>query len=201
MTRPYTVLGRSADREVWLARRKAMLTASDIAAVAGLNDYVSREDILAEKLGQREVTENENMFWGSQLETAIGRGWCELERRRGGWAGFRSSGVLLASRERPWLGATLDGLGYVRDAGFGVVEIKKPRFFALKKWRAGCPRQYDAQVQAQLYVTGLERAWLLGLCGGEELVVHPIQRDEWAIESLLKAADEFWAELQEARGC
>ena len=57
------------------------------------------------------------------------------------------------------------------------------------------PAHYHAQVNWQLYVTGLQKGWLAGMICGD-LKVYPVERDPALIAVMVQYANDFWECVQ-----
>jgi len=74
----------------------------------------------------------------------------------------------------------------------GVLEIKTVAGFKGREWLEGVPEHFQLQVQHQLAVTGLERAWLAVLFGGQRLELVEVERDDELIRELIELEEAFW---------
>src|SRR5687767_8539180 len=91
-------------RERWLAERRELLTASDVAAVLGVDPRRSPLSVYAEKRGLLEVAETPWMRWGRRVEGAIAEAYADETGRP-----VRDLGLEIQRHpDVPWLGATLD---------------------------------------------------------------------------------------------
>jgi putative phage-type endonuclease len=148
-------------REQWLLRRRELITASDCAAILGLDPHRRPSDVYLEKIGARVVEETDPMKWGRRLESAIAEGYRDETGR-----------AVLAPRDPfwidvhpsiPWLGATLDREAQATDAeavpapaeGVGVLELKASSDAAA--WEDEPPIAY--QVQLTIQMACRSRAW------------------------------------------
>ncbi len=121
---------RSA-HESWLLRRRELLTASDVAAVAGCDPYGRRAaDVFLEKVGLADPEEESwPLFYGNAFQDPIGRAYEKKTGRRVRMASMEAPFVTVHP-DLPWIGATLDGLqeGSERTPapapGLGVLEAK-----------------------------------------------------------------------------
>lgn len=106
---PFEILCDSRDREKWLAtRRKAGVGASEVAAVLGILPFMSAYHLACVKTARIEpddLSDNERVFWGNELEEAIIAGYAKRAGRRA-----VSFGLTLRSLRFPWLFATPDAL-------------------------------------------------------------------------------------------
>jgi putative phage-type endonuclease len=96
----------SSDRAAWLAARRLLVTASDVAAILGESKYKTREQLRMEKAGlAEEWAGSEQTDIGLDLEPAIAR----MAMRKFGWK-LHEAGVLRVDASCPLLGATPDYL-------------------------------------------------------------------------------------------
>lgn len=144
----------SKDRAKWLELRKAMVTASDFAALLGEDPHRSSLDVYADKVlppNNEELKIDSPMFWGLALEQTVLSKAAEYY----GWE-YREGGALLASRKYPFIGATLDAEIDRKDGrGWIVNECKNTEIH--RNWdeeKQDCPVHVLIQCQSQLFVTG-----------------------------------------------
>lgn len=176
--------------------RSLTIGGSDAAAAAGIHPHVSRVALWLEKTGRVERRETEAMRWGTALEPLIldalmDRGWA-LESPLWNDEGYRD-------KERPWLVGHLDSFGTLDPLSADpqsrvVVEVKTANLWAARSWD-GPPLEYVAQCQVYMHLTGLNRALLAVLVGGQRLELHEIDRDERAIRLLLGRLEDFYGYL------
>jgi putative phage-type endonuclease len=186
------------------ARQQAMraegLGASEVPTALGLNPFQSAAELAAVKRGELPAFEgNEFTRWGQRLEKPIAEEW--LERHAGEGVGIFTPGtlrhptcpVLLASPDR----VVVPNGRRARDAWLSLLEIK-----AVSAYRAGefgeaadeIPEAYLVQVQVQLEVTGLEKATLVPLLGGNAYREYPQTRDREFGGQLVQFAEKWWAD-------
>jgi predicted phage-related endonuclease len=158
----------SGEREPWLnARRDSMVTASDIAALLGLDP---RRDALSVFLSKRHPVKKESLtwedprFWGLALEQPIGR----IVADYCGWD-FHPGGYLLRSKQYPMLGATLDAEVKPANDQWRPYEGKNVSTWLLNDWDVEAqvpPDRVLIQAQTQMMVTGTEAVQTFALIGG-----------------------------------
>lgn len=107
---PFDVIADSEDREDWLQKRRVADTvgASEVASVLGLSPFLSAYHLACVKTGKMQpenLDDNERVFWGNALESAIVFGYGQRTGRR-----VVMFGLTLRSRLHPWLTATPDAL-------------------------------------------------------------------------------------------
>jgi putative phage-type endonuclease len=180
----------------WLRERRKGIGASDAAAIIGLSPYSNPFITWLDKTGQLPLdhgAEEPGERWGRFLEGAIADA---FEAETG--LHVVNRGLVVVHPEHEWMRATLDGHvaeGPTRTEPAGIVlgvyEAKTTNGRD-GTWKDGPPEWYHLQVQHQLAVTGLDRAWVPVLIGGSDFEVHEIQRDEKVVRLLLKYESEFW---------
>jgi len=172
------------------------LTASDTAAVLGLNPWKSALDVYLDKLGLREPPEDSDpMWWGRHLEEKIGEAYSS-ER----YAGRPVSRVgehdyvLLGSKDHPFLAATLDFVTQA-DGIWIPLEIKNTR--RGDDWDEGAPPYYLAQLQQQMLVCQSARGSIAGLLSGNRLVWQDVAVDEALRERIIVEGADFMRMVEE----
>lgn len=166
---------RADDRAGWLALRRTMVTASDVAAILGEDPHRSALDTYVDKVTERREPEviglDDPRFWGNVLEQPILR----AVASHYGWQ-YLAGGALLRSRRHPHLGATLDA-EINRGARWEPLEGKTTRVPRGWDEEAGeLPTRVLIQTQVQLLVTGAECCVVFALLQGSRPVqidVHP----------------------------
>lgn len=175
--------------------RRSGVTASEVAAVAGLNPWRTPIQAWAQKLElEGPEPENENMARGNYLEPALLR-----------WAGDVTGLVvgpgetILRDDLEPHVIATPDGYGYEASPlqpPTHVIEVKAPQTTS-SDWTdptidtQGAPLYYLAQVQWQLLAAKMDRAILAALIRGRLWVYH-VDAHEAFQAQLLAMARVWW---------
>lgn len=178
----FTVVCNSRDRDAWLEARRTGIGASEMAAVLGLDKYLSEVELFLRKTGQAPEDESgEAAEWGLRLESIIAE---EFGRRTG--RAVNMEGNLLRSNEHPWALCTLDA----RANGLPL-EIKLTGGRA-QDWADGVPEYYYPQVQQQMLVTGARMASVAALLNGTRLVWCDVARDEEMIARIIREGERFW---------
>lgn len=193
-----TVLGDP--RERWLARRRDLITASDVAAILGEDPRRGALTVWAEKLGFVEPADAPWMRRGRRFEGPIAEEYAEDTGR----LVFAPDPYAIAIHpDVPWLGATLDREteGSIANPapapGRGPLELKNVSGLKAKEWRAEPPRHFLIQVQAQIACTGAQWASLAGLIGGLSLAWVDVPRHDRFIAAMLPKLERFRWHVQE----
>jgi putative phage-type endonuclease len=169
---------------------------SEAAAAAGVDPHRSRVALWLEKTGRAERPETEAMRWGTLLEPLI-----RAELRERGYTALPCGDVfcdLLRDPDRPWLTGHPDGLIHDEESELdgALLEVKTVGQWAKREWNGEPPAAYVAQVQHYLHLTGLGRALLAVLVGGQKLELTTIERNQRAIDLLLLLEEQFYGFLQ-----
>lgn len=196
--------------DAWLALRVNDLTSTDVAAMFGLSPYKTKFELWHEKkAGEREsFQDNERMKWGRRLEATVAQGICEDN----GWT-FRPMKEYVRITELR-LGSSFDFR--IKDAGSGffgpddhpsdrLLEIKCVDFLAFRDgWTIEegfieAPPHIEIQVQHQMLVSGLRRAYIGVLVAGNRIEVIERQADDAVHAGILAQAREFWQSIDDGR--
>ncbi len=174
------------------ALSKHGIGASEVAAIAGLNPYCSPWDVWLKKTGQApEEPGNENMEWGLRLEPAI----------RQKYVDETGHNVLVPTesmfhRETKWARATPDGIGLRGADWTHLVQCKNVGGWVEKAWSAAPPVYVQLQEMWEMFVTGLARADVAVLIGGNQFRIYTVHRDQKQIDDLVTIADDFWRKVE-----
>lgn len=185
-------------RKAWLAARKVGLGASEVAAVLNLSPWRTPLEVWLDKTDpavRDDDRRTEQMAWGQRQERPIVD---EFRVRHAKGLGVRvmPSPGLLRHEEHSWLLATPDRILASKPnlIAVGPLEAKTAFYGERRVWlEEGVPRQYGIQVQTQLAVTGLARAWLVVVFGGNHMPEPTVvERDETAIAMIVELTQAWW---------
>lgn len=181
------------NREQWLAMRKNSIGGSEIAAVLGMNRWKTPFQVWAEKTGRIEssVQQSESMYWGIVMESVLR----EEFAKRTGYA-VKEAHYIFASIDNPFMTANIDGYVDLGNGEYAVLEIKTAGNYAESDWNDGCPIEYYLQVQHYLYITGMFKAFIAVLIGGNQFKYIEVDRDEDTIKTIVCCAKQFWNLVQ-----
>lgn len=188
---PYSILDLVQGTPEWLDRRFDSVTASQIAAIAGLCPYQTSEKLLDEKLSRQE---NEVSGFKQQLfdrghdAEAIGRTWVEKEY------GATFTPMVLVSKKCPDLLASLDGFSLTLNTIFEAKFMGEKALTAVD--RGEIKDHHLVQIQAQLFVSGAATCIYFATDGKGKSVVREVWPDPLSqilIPTLVKA---FMSELR-----
>lgn len=180
-------------RDEWLEIRKKSIGGSEIAAVIGMNRWKTPFAVWAEKTGRVDssVQQSESMYWGTVMEAILR----EEFSKRTGYA-VKEAHYIFASIDNPFLTANIDGYVDLGNGEYAVLEIKTAGNYAESDWNDGCPIEYFCQVQHYLYITGMKKAFIAVLIGGNQFKYLEINRDEGTIQTIICCAKQFWNLVQ-----
>ena len=180
------------DKIAWLVQRRQGIGASDCAAALGMDHYTTAWTLFQEKTGNLPLDSgtSEASEWGQRLEPVIRDSAAE---RLG--VEVRVCGGL-ASRERAWQRASLDGVLVMNDGLFVPIEVKNTSAWLQADWSDDqIPDRAELQVQHQMAVTGAPYGYVAGLIGGNRLVVRKVDRDEELIDHIISTEAELWGRV------
>lgn len=183
-----------AAREQWLQWRKADLTASDLGAVAGVDEYRSPLAVYAEKRGLIIPEENALMRRGRWFESAAASA---LRERLDDWTIENPHAYFREVETR--LACTPDRFGYPPSGELVNIQIKTIAAPSFENWNGTPPMSYQIQTAAEGYLTGAARSLLAVLVVstyGAELELFDIPRHPAAEEKCRQLAVEFWKNME-----
>lgn len=185
-------------RAAWLAWRKEGIGASEIAAVCNLSPWQSPLSVYLRKRGElpEDAPPSQAMRLGLALEDVVAD---EFHLRTG--LHVIGAQTWCVHPELDWARCTVDGFvskspSSLRSDALGVYECKTTgdlsRFDPL-------PDHVAMQVQWQLFVTGMHHGWVAVLGGGYRLAVDvvEVERDDAALEPIIRTAAAFWQSVKD----
>lgn len=180
-------------RDDWLAVRRTGIGASDAAAAAGLNPYMSALELRLDKTGRADGLPRPDpddttspTYWGTLLEPIVAASYTKQTGNR-----VRRVNAVLRHPTVPFMLANIDReIVGARDVQ--ILECKTAGEFGARLWREGVPEYVQIQVQHQLAVTGKTAAHVAVLLCGQALEMHRIERDDALIGRLVELEARFW---------
>jgi len=127
----------------WHALRMQHVGGSEVAALCGASSFLTKFQLHCYKSGslQNDFDENERIFWGNELETAIISG----VGKRLGVTLYKCRGYY-SSDAVPGMGCTPDAIYYDGGTAF-VVQIKMADYGVWKEWGDEPSLSYQLQLQ------------------------------------------------------
>ena len=182
----------------WLANRKKGLGGSDIAAVLGLNPWMSNTELWEYKTGRKEprdLSGNELVQYGHDAEPLL-RDLFALDHPEY-TVGYVENNSF-TNTDYPWAVASLDGWLTDREGRRGILEIKTTQ----KKWEKDkIPDNYFCQVlfymavyEADFAIVKCQYKWdidgeVFAYTSHYKIERKDVQQD---IEYLMRKGSEFW---------
>src|ERR1700761_6028461 len=153
----------TAEREAWLKRRKNLLTASDVAAVMGMNKHKRAEVVFNEKTGAVEPPDLSRIpaiQAGQYFEAGILQHFADAHPEFTGGV-LQNGPQEVISPVLPWLAATPDGdaRGETENHPARRVAVVEAKWTSTD-WRGKAPEHYWVQLQVQMHCTGLPVGWI-----------------------------------------
>lgn len=169
---------------------------SRIAAVCGLNKYCSRlqvwQEMTSEKGPEFDEDQKLNMWLGHKMEPVIG----EL---------FEKKTLLMVARANqvftyePWPVAIASPDFYVFNKDdsttkLGILEAKNANHYVGDQWEDEIPDSAHCQIQWQMGICGIEKAWVAALIGGDarRFKFQEIPFSPELFKQLLTQAQDFY---------
>ena len=200
--------------DAWLGLRVNDLTSTDIAALFGLSPYKTHFELWFEKRNAERgaFTDNDRAKWGRRLESTVAEGIAEDQ----GWVVRPMKEYMRIPDAR--LGCSFDfrvSAGQIpsddpdEDAGMwdfdtdddAILEIKTVDFLAFRDgWLIEdgfieAPPHIEIQVQHQMLVSGLRRAYIGVMVGGNRIEVIERIADDQVHAGIIAKAAEFWQSI------
>lgn len=188
-----TVAGMT--HEDWLALRRNGIGGSDAAAVMGASPWMTRDDLIQDKLGLLpEKKDNEAMRQGRDLEPYVAHRF-ELATGKETY----KPPYMYFSTVCPWAYANVDYLITGESAGLEC----KTTTLCPEAFAGDFPVSYAHQCMHYLAVTGLERWYLAVLCLGQGFKWFVMDRNDKGtaegISLLLHSEERLWEKVLSER--
>lgn len=185
------------------------LGASEVASVMGLNPYKSIIELYYEKIGVKQIYDNDNaaMFWGRELEEQIANKWQywdgTVETMIDNFANknilrrCRRLNAYVQNKAYPWLFVSLDRVINKSKSGEeeveeGSLECKTISGWSSDMWEGGIPVMYVAQLQAQLIACGFKYGEIAILKDGRHFEVYPFDAHPEIGSKILHMTEMFY---------
>ena len=175
--------------EEWLRWRKKGIGGSDVSAILGINKWTSAIDLWLDKTNQKNnpVEVNEAMEWGTILEPVIRKHFSVTTGKP-----VREVKAMLQHPEHPFMIADVDGVTTDDNGDPAILEIKTASEYKRDEWLEGVPTYYLTQVQHYLCVTGVSKAFVAVLIGGNSFRIYEVDADPEIQQMLIAVEKNFW---------
>jgi putative phage-type endonuclease len=190
---------KGMSRTDWLTNRRSGIGGSDIGVLLDVNKYKTPLQLFNEKtMGLHDDSENPATEFGLRLEGVVAKKFSEVHKCKV-LEDFKirfhpETDFFLCNIDR-MVRPTKDSVDLPVGKGQGILSIKTASQYSRKNWGESIPPSYYAQIQWELFVTGLEWEMLALLVDGryyEEF--GPFFRNEEFIENARKVGFQFWTE-------
>lgn len=176
----------------WLAWRKDGITATEAATLMFPDQYSTPMKVYTDKLGitQNDQSDPDGFFeWGHILEDDLVRKFKSVHPEL---ADSVTQGRLY---QRGFAKCSLDAQ-CVKDGKPVIIECKSSQ--SMSKWNP-IPDRYFAQVQWQMFVTGVHSAIIIAvICeGGYHYIEREVQYSEAFVKQMVEKAQELYNHIQE----
>ena len=180
-------------REEWMRYRKCGNGGSDVAAILGISKWNSVVSLWMDKTNQTNepVEENEAMQWGTIMEPIIRKHFAEVTGKT-----VVEVKAMLQHPEHPFMLADVDGLTTDDEGNPAILEIKTASEYKRAEWENDIPSYYQTQVQHYLCVTGVQKAFVAVLIGGNSFKVYEVDADTEIQAMLVAVEKDFWNKVQ-----
>lgn len=175
--------------EDWLNWRKQGITATEAGLIMHPSKYGSGLTVYTDKLGlttQDQSDPDGFMEWGHRIEDLLVSKFMEQH------PDFKdcTQGRLY---QRDWAKCSLDAQAYTADGTPVIIECKTGQNES--KW-SPIPEKYYAQVQWQMYVTGIRKAYFSVLICGHQWFEREVEYSETYVEELKRKCFYIWDCIQ-----
>ena len=176
----------------WHEQRRLGIGASEVAVACGFGRYRTRYDLWREKTGATAPWGgNEATLWGQRNEPHILKDWADRNEAR-----IIETQRQFRVQRWPLLWATVDAIAHTIDGEDVVVEAKctTSRNAQLGDGGDDAPPEWLAQVQVQMLLSGLKRAYIAVLIDGNKSREYCVQFDRTVAEALADRAEAWYCE-------
>ena len=189
-------------REEWLAKRREIITASDVAAILGFDDRGGRsplEVFVAKKTG-KEIPYNDRMLYGREYEPGTA---AIYAHKTGRYVRDIGSTSLTVHPDIPWLGATLDRITWPLEDDPEIdhghpLELKYvDDFRKISEFSDDdCPIWLQIQLQIQIACHGAPLgSWAAKIPG--DFKYGDLNRNDGFLDSTIPLLEDFRRRLRE----
>ena len=135
--------------------------------------------------------ENEAMQWGNIMEPIIRNHFAEVTGKP-----VVEVKAMLQHLEYSYMLADVDGLTVDDSGNPAILEIKTASEYKRSEWEDDIPTYYQTQVQHYLCVTGVKKAYVAVLIGGNSFKVYEVDADMEIQSMLIAVEQEFWNKVK-----
>ena len=179
--------------EQWLEYRRMGIGGSDVSALLGISKWKSELELWLEKTGQSEdvFEENEAMKWGKIMEPVLRNHFAEISHKP-----VIEVKAILQRPEYQFMLANIDGLTVDDEGNPAILEIKTASEYKRGEWEEDVPAYYKVQVLHYMTVTGIQKAYIAVLIGGNTFRIYQAGPDKGFQDMLIRVEAAFWDKVQ-----
>jgi len=186
------------DDDHWHELRASVLTSTDASAMFGLSPYMTKYELWHRKKSQDRLIlgPSERMNWGNRLEEAIALGAAEDNK----WMIMPFKEFVI--NEHLKIGSSFDYK--IMSPEIAILEVKNVDSMAFRKnWNPDDDGAIEStpyielQIQHQMLVSGIKKAYIAALVGGNELTIVERIANKEIQDAILDGAASFWKSIEE----
>jgi putative phage-type endonuclease len=170
----------------WHAWRKQGIGATDAAAICGESEWDTALKKKAKKTTGQKHEQNNYQEWGSRIEPLLVD---KLVEDLNLSTLNVQCGEVFVHPEYDWAKCSLDARYNNNDTEHFIIECKTGRMSS--KWDP-VPDGYYAQVQWQMFVTGIHKVWFSVLIGGVDWFSREVEYNEDYVNKMFVKCKYFW---------
>ena len=189
--------------------RNNIIGGTDMSVLLGMNKWKTKEELIEEKLHDKQVEMNDSMYWGIMAEPMIARhisnnlpeGQFLFDPEDPMFATALSleiEGHQVEHKDYPFIVGSPDRL-VVKNGTLEIlegIEIKTAFEWTLKSWKKQVPMYYQIQCQHYMLVTGLDTWKICALIGNRTYLEFDLEADYLLHEEMIEKATEFHSEME-----
>lgn len=187
------------DEAEWHKLRAEVITSTDLAALYGMSPYLGAFELWHRKKDGviPDFTPNDRTRWGNRLEKSIAEGVAEDNN----WTVQPKKHFIMDEDLRA--GSSFDY--EIKNPFSAILEIKNvDNLVALNQWDIDgdvvqMPNHIELQIQMQLLVSGMAKAFAAALIGGNRIILVERNADEEIHQDIKEKIKEFWQSIKEGR--
>ena len=187
-----------ASEAEWLEARRATIGASEVAAIAEIDEWRTPLQVYLHHTGElTNEMDQDRALVAHRMEPTIAALYADYTSNRVD----RGSIWLIERNHRyPWLHSSPDAIVIDPDrVDPGRLELKLVGHHMRELWTAGPPLAYQAQLQAQLLVSGCRWGAIAALIGGQEFKWWQYGADPDVHQAIVELTHAFWKDIEARR--
>ena len=190
----YKKASKMKTRSEWLEKKRTLLTASEVAAVLGIDPHNTALGVYVNKTVGYSDEQCEAFAFGHDMEEPLSR---MYSRRTWRQVVDLGSTEIQVHPDIPWLGATLDRQVTREDGITGPLELKTVAGKRAAEWLTDSKPDHN-QIQLQIQMSCTSASWgaLAGLVWGTDMLHEDYYFNREFFEAAYPYLEEFWGRVQ-----